>query len=145
MKYKKTLYYSVRNGGDGSAYPRLMESAELASYDQESDPEGWGEDCSGYFIVESDSPIRIVSEVTTCLEVLINKLDDGHSDTDEFIAQFFPNGIPKFTVIRDESSLDKSKYAYFKVFADGDFGGKLFEEKNTDPKEIEKKLNSYGK
>lgn len=148
MKYTKTLYYSVHNGGDGSAYPHLMESAELATWDQDSMPEGWGEDCSGSFTVESDSPIRIVDEVTTAISMLIDKLDDGgHDNIDEFVSKFFPNGVPKFTVVRDESSLDKGKYAYFNVFADGDNepSGRLFYEKNTDPTKIETKLNSYGK
>lgn len=40
MKLK--IFYSVQNGGDGSAYPKLMESKELAEFDQEYMDEGWG-------------------------------------------------------------------------------------------------------
>lgn len=40
-----TLYYSVQNGGDGSAYPRFFLTNEACEYDQET--EGWGETCTG--------------------------------------------------------------------------------------------------
>jgi hypothetical protein len=39
---KKVIYYSIRNGGDGSAYPYFYESEELAEWDQEHLTEGWG-------------------------------------------------------------------------------------------------------
>lgn len=64
------LYYSVQNGGDGSAYPQLFESLALCDIDQDFQDEGWAETCSGSFIVESDTPITIISEVTTGEEVL---------------------------------------------------------------------------
>lgn len=44
---KITIWYSVANGGDGSAYP-LWFLTELAADDnQESSDEGWGESCTG--------------------------------------------------------------------------------------------------
>ena len=144
MKYRKELFYSVRNGGDGSAYPRLMESAELASYDQESDEEGWGEDCSGSFIVESDSPINVVSPITTIVETLVRKLDDDATDIDNFVKQFYPNGLPTFSVKIEDDAPKKNKYAYFRVYVGDEYVAKIFREKNTPISEIENKMNSYG-
>lgn len=56
MSEKLTLYYSVQNGGDGSAYPQFMESLELAEWDQDHASEGWGESCTGSITLESDPP-----------------------------------------------------------------------------------------
>lgn len=53
------IWYSVQNCGDGSAYPKLMESKELAELDQDTMDEGWGESCTGRIVVESDSPIKV--------------------------------------------------------------------------------------
>lgn len=63
-KYKLTLYYSVSNGGDGSAYPKFAISQELAEIHQDIENlnEGWGEDCTGSIELESDSPINISKE-----------------------------------------------------------------------------------
>lgn len=63
--HKLTLYYSVRNGGDGSAYPEFFESMKLAEIDQEFMDEGWAEECTGSITVESESPIRVVESLTT--------------------------------------------------------------------------------
>ena len=41
--YKLTLWYSVQNGGDGSAYPSFFETKELAEWDQDNQDEGFGE------------------------------------------------------------------------------------------------------
>ena len=70
------LYYSVHNGGDGSAYPRLYESMELAELDQKYMYEGWGESCTGCFVVESETPITIKSTVTTAQEIIDDLIDE---------------------------------------------------------------------
>ena len=62
---KTTLWYSVRNGGDGSAYPVLMESQAQCEIDQRFMDEGWGEPCHGCFMVESEDTVTITSEVVT--------------------------------------------------------------------------------
>ena len=59
---RKTIWYSVHNGGDGSAYPVLMESEELAELDQRHQDEGWGEPCYGSITLESESEIFVVDE-----------------------------------------------------------------------------------
>lgn len=42
-----TIWYSVQNGGDGSAYPDWFLTEEEAAADQSNMDEGWGEDCIG--------------------------------------------------------------------------------------------------
>lgn len=41
------IYYSIQNGGDGSAYPTFFLTEEAATNDQDLMYEGWSEDCSG--------------------------------------------------------------------------------------------------
>jgi hypothetical protein len=41
------LWYSIRNHGDGSAYPHWFGSATTANKDQDLQSEGWGESCTG--------------------------------------------------------------------------------------------------
>ena len=59
------IFYSIQNGGDGSAYPHWFESKELAELDQEYLDEGWGESCTGSITIEHDGPIKIVDEIAT--------------------------------------------------------------------------------
>ncbi len=42
-----TLWYSIRNHGDGSAYPHWFGSEATARKDQDLQEEGWGESCIG--------------------------------------------------------------------------------------------------
>ena len=44
---KTEVWYSIQNGGDGSAYPMWFLTREEAEYDQAHLYDGWGEDCSG--------------------------------------------------------------------------------------------------
>jgi len=44
---KVTVWYSIQNGGDGSAHPAWFLTEEETEYDQENADEGWGETCNG--------------------------------------------------------------------------------------------------
>jgi hypothetical protein len=44
---KIVIWYSMRGGGDGSAYPKWFLTEDAAEADQESLEEGWGESCTG--------------------------------------------------------------------------------------------------
>jgi len=44
---KIVVWYSIQNGGDGSAYPDWFLSEDAAKKDQEEMDEGWGEPCYG--------------------------------------------------------------------------------------------------
>jgi hypothetical protein len=44
---KVTVWYSIQNGGDGSAYPFWFLTEVEAIKDQDEMAEGWGEDCCG--------------------------------------------------------------------------------------------------
>lgn len=142
MKHTLTLYYSVQNGGDGSAYPQFMESAELAEYDQENMDEGWGESCTGSIELESDSPITVKGkEVTTKESYLINMLNytDFGGKHARFITQFFPNGLPIFRVEEKKSC---KKYSYNHVFVGNVEVAKVFKDKKESGAKFEEFLNS---
>jgi len=67
---KTSIYYSVQNHGDGSAYPHWFESKELCEIDQDYLDEGWGESCTGSITIEHEGPIKIVDHITTVDEVI---------------------------------------------------------------------------
>lgn len=85
-----TLYYSVSNGGDGSAYPKFSLSKELADIHQDIQDElgeGWGEPCVGAISLESESPITIREDdfkwfITE--ESLLKELKD-YLDEDDYL------------------------------------------------------------
>lgn len=93
MKLMK-IYYSVSNGGDGSAYPHFFESEVLANIHQEYQSEGWGESCTGDLeIPECD--VALLPDVDTkesCLFEMIKNLEgkslNGEDYRDDFIALF---------------------------------------------------------
>ena len=101
---KKNLYYSVQNGGDGSAYPKWFTTQELADWHQEHEDEGWGETCTGYITVESDSEMvcdELISAEKFYLELISDYYGDGienDSDIQAYVKEFFPDGIPFFIV-----------------------------------------------
>lgn len=70
-----TLWYSVGNGGDGSAYPQWFESERLTEMDQELMSEGWGECCNGSITIEGDNMKPVGMFITTKQE-FIKELDD---------------------------------------------------------------------
>jgi len=70
---KTTIYYSVENCGDGTAYPRFFESDELADWHQEHLSEGWGESCTGSIDIESDGPIKSDKAAFTSANALTDK------------------------------------------------------------------------
>jgi hypothetical protein len=74
-KMTTKIYYSVENCGDGSAYPRWMESEELAELHQKFMDEGWGESCTGWLTIEHDSPIKILNEIKT-VDSMIKEIEE---------------------------------------------------------------------
>ena len=44
---KINIWYSIKNGGDGTASPDWFLTEEETEYDQENMYEGWGETCNG--------------------------------------------------------------------------------------------------
>ncbi len=77
---RKVIWYSVHNGGDGSAYPVFMETEAQVELDQDMQDEGWGEPCFGNIIVESDSDITVVSEIITIDEQLKDMEEELNED-----------------------------------------------------------------
>lgn len=141
-----TLYYSVRNGGDGSAYPKFMESEQLCRWDQDHMSEGWGESCDGSFTLESESDIFPVSKVATKESYFIEKYVEDYDaktgfneEAQEFLCRFFPEGLPKFTVEIEKAT---KGYWYNKVFANGKLVAKIFMDKESSGKKFEDLLNN---
>ena len=61
------VYYSVYNGGDGSAYPIFFESEKSSDFHQyllNESGSGWGEDCVGVLEIESDGPVKVKEIIT---------------------------------------------------------------------------------
>ncbi len=138
------FYYSVQNGGDGSAYPKFMESSELAEWDQDHMSEGWGESCTGYLEVESFGNVAPTAEVITALGYLIDECDyetwrEGKmEDHAKFLQQFFPNGAPEFDVSKPPDA--DSDYTYFSIIVDEKVVTKIFAESSTSIAEIRQKV-----
>lgn len=90
--YTLTLYYSVSNGGDGSAYSKFSLSKELADIHQDMQSEivgeGWGEPCVGQITLESESPITVREDnfkwfITK--ESLLEDLEDYLDEEDDYL------------------------------------------------------------
>jgi len=95
---KKTIWYSIINGGDGSAYPRFMESERLTEWDQDHMDEGWGETCNGSIEMESDSEINILTKIETELGYFLNLVFGYNPEENSIIAfaeEFFEGSIPE--------------------------------------------------
>lgn len=137
MEY--TLYYSVHNGGDGSAYPIFLESQELASWDQDHQSEGWGEDCSGTVKLESVTPI-VCDQVISKEKYYIKYIKDGASleEIKEFISKFFPDGVPHFSV----RGTSRDAYFYREVYLKDELICTVWKKKSVSNQEVEEFLNS---
>jgi hypothetical protein len=86
---KKVLWYSVHNGGDGSAYPVFMETEKQVIIDQDNQDEGWGEPCYGNVVLESDSEITVVSHVLTVVDQL-KELEDEYNE--DYVQEYIKQG-----------------------------------------------------
>ncbi len=111
----KYIYYSVHNGGDGSAYPYFYESYELCEWDQEHMDEGWGENCSG--TIELAEKVEVITDITTKEQYLLDLIFEYDPDEKlikEFIEDFFPKGIPKFTIAESKKKINKDSKKEYK-------------------------------
>lgn len=94
---EKIIYYSVHDGGDGSAYPHFFDNEKLSEWDQDHMTDGWGEPCTGTLKITGDN--IVVENAMFNESYLWELIDDIYDDSDqkrldEFIKDFFPNGIP---------------------------------------------------
>jgi len=123
-----TVYYSVQNGGDGSAYPQWMESKELIEWDQDHLDEGWAEPCTGSITFESESPISVKENIQTAVGYLLEHTDayGEWEDAGEFLEEFFPDGFPKLTIKPLEN---ERRYGFY-------VGDKLVWKKFAYPEEV---------
>jgi hypothetical protein len=137
MTHKLTLHYAIINCGDGSAALTFLESEALAEFDQ-SDDNGWGEPCLGSISLESDSPIKVTEEIETKEMYLIRLFDNDDSRLEEFIEEFFPDGLPEFTVKTGKTRVD---YVENSIYADGVFAGSVYRHPKESGDALLKELN----
>ena len=118
-KYNKNVYYTVLNGGDGSAYPTWTESMDLAEFYQDNidDEYGWGESCCGILELESDSPIIIKSKVVTKYDYLYENFLNNYN---EYLESHALNFLDKFG---DEINLDDEINLKFIKTKSGNYTG----------------------
>jgi len=131
--YSLTIYYSVENMGDGSAVPRFFTTKELADYHQEHQYEGWGEPCVGEIVIHGSD--MTCPEALTKEAYYLGLLEDSWGDEDslrleEFVEDFFPKGVPDFSV----KVVGKNHYGIY-------LGDKLVHQWWAHP---EKKANAAG-
>ncbi len=139
MSDKLTIYYSVENCGDGSAYPRWFDTEELAEWHQNHLIEGWGESCTGNIVVEGDnlSCLELQTKEGYYLQLL---LEDENDKLDDFKSTFLPDGLPEFSVkIVDDH--------YYGIFVEDHLSYKQFAypEKKTNAKGVKKLAGRLNK
>ncbi len=119
------IHYSVQNGGDGSAYPIFLATPELARWDQEHMDEGWGEPCYGDLTVEPGFEGMIICpDMMDAVGYWLQRTEDEEYEPwdqrDEFLAAFFPDGLPTFEVRIREAGI------YYDIFVDNLMKGYRF-------------------
>ncbi len=117
------IYYSVQNGGDGSAYPMFLTTNKLAEWDQDNMDEGWAERCTGSLQVTSLSQI-ICPDAMDAVSYWLHRTEDEDWEPwdlrDEFLGAFFIAGLPHFEVrIREDAP-------YYDIYVDGVKKGERF-------------------
>lgn len=96
------IWYSIENGGDGSAYPIWMESEDLAILDQKWMDEGWGEPCYGCIEIESEAPITIRDDIVT-IDEKIKEIEEELNE--DYMKEYKEKGEFPETFIRLEGYL----------------------------------------
>jgi len=143
---KFTIYYCVTNGGDGSAYPSFFESKELAEWDEEHETEGWAESSVGSISFESDSPITCLEDTITKESFYIERYLDEYGDDEdneeqqEFIEQFFPSGLPTFSVGIEPAGKSET-YVYNNVYVGDKKVARIFRSKEKSGEVFAELLN----
>jgi hypothetical protein len=141
MEDVKKVYYSIRNGGDGSANIILMESEELVDFDQEHIEE-WGEPCCGSIDYIGD----IVSNIITKEEYLLDYMLGYKPDVEEikeFLEKFFPNGTPSNFIVEEEESVISKNYKYNNIYLNKRFISKSFKTIEKSGSNLENLINNF--
>ena len=112
---KLQLFYTIANGGDGSANLEFWESAELAAWAEDHVEEGWGEPCNGCIEIDGDNLIHH-EDVQTALGYFIeNYMEDENANSKEvraFRKKFFPHGLPPELKVM---SIDAQYFGIYRV------------------------------
>ena len=85
---KTTVWFSVRNGGDGSAYPVWFLTRPDADKDQENMCEGWGESCIGSVQTYEGADIHTEAKNNSgVMKVSLDIQDMSRSEVSEYMNQ----------------------------------------------------------
>ena len=103
---KLILWYSVHNGGDGSAYPVFMETEAQVKLDQQEQDEGWGEPCYGNVVIEYSGEVNVLSHVLTMVDQLKEMEDEYNAD---YLQEYKKEGRYKGWWMRLERHIAKLK------------------------------------
>ncbi len=74
------IWFSIQNGGDGSAYPQWFLTEKTVEQDQENMDDGWGEPCCGSIetYIGSDTHEKAVqNEAEYAIEAIVKKYSDN--------------------------------------------------------------------
>lgn len=100
------IYYSVQNGGDGSAYPKFFENELISEMDQSFEEE-WGEPCTGFIEVEGDN-LKVVSKIITVADYIEQLKEMNYADDDE-IAENEDDGLDEVGCVHDDNAVTLCK------------------------------------
>jgi hypothetical protein len=100
-----TLWYSVGNGGDGSAYPQFFENERLTEMDHDLMPEGWGKCCNGSIVIEGGDDMRVVSPHVITEDEFVKELDRQINSNGDYynkrLARQFKNELRPEPIVRN--------------------------------------------
>jgi hypothetical protein len=92
----RSIYYSVSNCGDGSAYPEFFYDQKCAEVHQGLMEEGWGESCTGSITIHTRDYVEgqelLCSQASTTEEYLV-RLRDNLSDYEGYIDPYYTRKI----------------------------------------------------
>jgi len=88
MQEKVVIYYSVQNGGDGSACPVFMETERIALMDQDLMLEGWGEPCVNSLTIHGNNiivdSIKTEKKFLEELKEMLEEVEEDDNDENEW-------------------------------------------------------------
>jgi hypothetical protein len=111
------VWFSIHDGGDGSAYPHWFLTEETAEYDQQQMENGWGESCIGSVETYEGSNIHqsatkndMRNEVKRIIELLMEEKNKYwlHHAIEEHLFNFSPEyGYSNYLSMRKFLKMDK--------------------------------------
>jgi len=122
MEKTDKIYYSVSNGGDGSAYPVFFKTKRLADWHQENMVSGWGESCTGSLNVS-----YVDDHISFFFDKIFDDIEYEPETAKKYIAEFFPDGFPQFNLLPEPNN-----DCYASVYLEEKVVGRFYLHKDMD-------------